>query len=188
MYGRFSRCLGWIRREVALYVIQTLIAQSSALTRPSIHLFQSIIALTPIEYRYNMSPTVSSAAKGDPHRISLHSQAYPSLEQLEDLLENGVHIPATLSPPSESTYPSTSTPAPVVEAERPNLVPVYIELPADLLTPVSAYLKIAAESKNSFLLESVVNGESLARYSFVGSGKSRDGTDSDEYWGYHGVY
>lgn len=101
----------------------------------------------------------------------LTTQAYPSLEQLTDLLKNGHHIPATLSPPSSSTYPSTSHPAPAIQAEKPNLVPVFIELPADLLTPVSAYLKIAAESEHSFLLESVVNGESLARYSFVGSGE-----------------
>lgn len=93
------------------------------------------------------------------------------MKQLTDLLQNGTHVPATLTSPSSSTYPSTSHPAPSVEAERPNLVPVYIELPADLLTPVSAYLKIAAESEHSFLLESIVNGESVARYSFVGSGE-----------------
>lgn len=52
---------------------------------------------------------------------------------------------------------------------RPNLVPIYVEISADLLTPVAAYLKIANESKHSFLLESVVGGENLARYSFVGA-------------------
>ncbi len=50
-----------------------------------------------------------------------------------------------------------------------NVVPVVDTLPADLLTPLAVYLKISAESKNSFLLESVEGGETLARYSFIGS-------------------
>lgn len=41
------------------------------------------------------------------------------------------------------------------------------ELPADTETPVSAYLKIA-HSGPTFLLESVVGGERLGRYSFIG--------------------
>lgn len=46
-------------------------------------------------------------------------------------------------------------------------VPVVRELPADLETPVSVYLKLAGQSP-SFLLESVTGGEHLARYSFIG--------------------
>jgi anthranilate synthase component 1 len=42
------------------------------------------------------------------------------------------------------------------------------ELPADLETPVSSYLKLA-HGHASFLLESVEGGERAARYSFVGS-------------------
>ncbi|KAJ7285671.1 ADC synthase [Mycena rebaudengoi] len=42
-------------------------------------------------------------------------------------------------------------------------------LPADLLTPCMAYLRIAKDSKYSFLLESVMNGENVARYSFIGA-------------------
>ena len=49
-----------------------------------------------------------------------------------------------------------------------NLVPVYREVPADLETPVSAYLKVA-RPPYSFLLESVEGGERLARYSFIGT-------------------
>ncbi len=49
-----------------------------------------------------------------------------------------------------------------------SLVPVWRELPADLETPVSAYLKLA-RGRIGFLLESVEGGERLARYSFVGS-------------------
>ncbi len=41
------------------------------------------------------------------------------------------------------------------------------ELPADLETPLSVYLKLAGEDP-SFLLESVSGGERVARYSFIG--------------------
>ncbi|HZQ08119.1 MAG TPA: chorismate-binding protein, partial [Anaerolineae bacterium] len=57
-------------------------------------------------------------------------------------------------------------------ATRGNLVPVYRELPADLETPVSVYLKLRGQ-RSSFLLESVEGGEQLARYSFIGVNPSR---------------
>ena len=53
-------------------------------------------------------------------------------------------------------------------ASQGNLIPVYREVPADLETPVSAYLKVA-RPPYSFLLESVEGGERLARYSFIGT-------------------
>jgi anthranilate synthase component 1 len=49
-----------------------------------------------------------------------------------------------------------------------NLVPVFRDVPADLETPVSAFLKVA-RGEYSFLLESVEGGERLARYSFIGT-------------------
>ncbi len=52
-------------------------------------------------------------------------------------------------------------------AGRGNLVPVYRELPADLETPVSVYIKLR-NGGPSFLLESVEKGEQLGRYSFIG--------------------
>ena len=53
-----------------------------------------------------------------------------------------------------------------------NTVPVYRQLLSDVLTPVTAYQRLAmpsgfAAAKNAFLLESVVGGEIVARYSFV---------------------
>jgi anthranilate synthase component 1 len=48
------------------------------------------------------------------------------------------------------------------------LVPVYREVPGDLSTPVSAFLALAARSPRAFLLESVVGGDRIARYSFIG--------------------
>jgi anthranilate synthase component I len=55
-----------------------------------------------------------------------------------------------------------------VDLTRPALAPIVREIPADLDTPVSAYLKLA-RGPYSFLLESVEGGERLARYSFVGA-------------------
>ncbi|MEK9924545.1 MAG: anthranilate synthase component I, partial [Alphaproteobacteria bacterium] len=42
------------------------------------------------------------------------------------------------------------------------------ELVADTLTPVSAYLKLAASQRHSFLLESVEDGEFRGRFSVIG--------------------
>ena len=50
------------------------------------------------------------------------------------------------------------------------LVPVIDKIAADLHTPLSVYLRLAASGGESFLLESVTGGESLARYSFIGAG------------------
>ncbi len=50
-----------------------------------------------------------------------------------------------------------------------NLIPVGMELPADTLTPVSAFLRLRQSgSRQSFLLESADGGEEVGRYSFLG--------------------
>ena len=49
------------------------------------------------------------------------------------------------------------------------LVPVVKSIMADLLTPVSAFLAIAAREPNAFLLESVERGEQIGRYTFLGA-------------------
>jgi anthranilate synthase component 1 len=54
-------------------------------------------------------------------------------------------------------------------ARGASLVPVYRQLVGDTLTPVSAFCKVQ-EGDWSFLFESVVGGERLGRYSFLGSG------------------
>ena len=51
---------------------------------------------------------------------------------------------------------------------RGNVAPVWRDIPADMETPVTAYLKVAREAP-SFLLESVEGGERVARYSFIGT-------------------
>jgi anthranilate synthase component 1 len=52
-------------------------------------------------------------------------------------------------------------------AKQGNLIPLYDVFSADLLTPVSAYLRIAQGARYSFLLESVEGGEKIARYTFA---------------------
>ena len=52
-------------------------------------------------------------------------------------------------------------------AEGHRIVPVWSELVADTLTPVSAYLNLVGD-RPGFLLESVEGGERWGRYSFVG--------------------
>ncbi len=53
-------------------------------------------------------------------------------------------------------------------AQQGDLVPVYRQLVADTLTPVSAFCKLQSGSC-AFLFESVVGGEKIGRYSFVGT-------------------
>ena len=52
------------------------------------------------------------------------------------------------------------------KAGRPQLV--WRRVAGDLDTPVSAYLKLAGNRKDTFLLESVEGGDTLGRYSFIG--------------------
>src|SRR5260370_39957890 len=59
-------------------------------------------------------------------------------------------------------------------AKQGNLIPVYDVFSADLLTPVSAYLRIAQDARYSFLLESVECGEKIARSTFAGAHPEED--------------
>ena len=49
------------------------------------------------------------------------------------------------------------------------MVPVVRELLEDTLTPVTAFLRLRARSREAFLLESVEGGERIGRYSFLGT-------------------
>ncbi|KAI8804442.1 ADC synthase [Cladochytrium replicatum] len=57
----------------------------------------------------------------------------------------------------------------MVISDTGNVIPVFQSISADMLTPVSAYLKLAHSSTHSFLFESVAGGEKLGRYSFMGA-------------------
>ncbi|OQR84496.1 anthranilate synthase component I [Achlya hypogyna] len=53
-----------------------------------------------------------------------------------------------------------------------NLLPVYLDVTADLDSPVSVYLKLVQHqppTTQSFLLESIAPGENISRYSFIGT-------------------
>ena len=64
--------------------------------------------------------------------------------------------------------PDLSTVLELAKRGDNNLAPIFRDIPADLETPVSAFLKVA-RGEHSFLLESVEGGERLARYSFIGT-------------------
>src|SRR5437763_15881145 len=73
-------------------------------------------------------------------------------------------------------------------ARRGTFVPVVKEIVADLLTPVSAFLKVAEHAECAFLLESVEGGEHVGRYSFLGKDpllilRARDGKSTIERGG-----
>lgn len=53
-------------------------------------------------------------------------------------------------------------------SKKYNYVPVFERITADLLTPVSAYLKVRQKKGTSFLLESIEGIGRLSRYSFIG--------------------
>ncbi|MGB0372366.1 MAG: anthranilate synthase component I [Opitutales bacterium] len=66
--------------------------------------------------------------------------------------------------------PSLSFEEFAAHAKTNNLIPIYVDLMADSLTPVSAYARLRdLENSPSFLLESVTGGENVSRYSFLGS-------------------
>lgn len=53
-------------------------------------------------------------------------------------------------------------------ARRGNLVALRLDLPSDLETPVSSFLKLAQDQPYAFLLESAEQEEKIGRYSFLG--------------------
>jgi anthranilate synthase component 1 len=53
-------------------------------------------------------------------------------------------------------------------SRQSTLIPVAKSVNADLLTPVSAFLSLAAGERHAFLLESVEGGERVGRYTFLG--------------------
>ncbi|HEY4354111.1 MAG TPA: anthranilate synthase component I [Acidobacteriaceae bacterium] len=64
-------------------------------------------------------------------------------------------------------------------ARAHSLVPVTRTVAADLETPVSAFLRVAAREPEAFLLESVEGGEHVGRYTFIGIRPYRKMTASE---------
>ena len=108
----------------------------------------------------------SSAARSNP---SIHS------------LVTGVRLPVGISPYNEGGHDSIGKVRSGNTLLRPDykefsrlardftLVPVVKSVVADLLTPVSAFLAVAAQEPDAFLLESVERGEQIGRYTFLGA-------------------
>ena len=70
-----------------------------------------------------------------------------------------------------SSFASNSLPSArefLALSRKHSLVPVYRTVTADLETPVSAFLRIASQEPEAFLLESVEGGEHVGRYTFIG--------------------
>ena len=66
-------------------------------------------------------------------------------------------------------HETTPTPEAFLKLARGHtLIPVYRTVTADLETPVSAFLRIADEAPEAFLLESVEGGEHVGRFTFIG--------------------
>lgn len=53
-------------------------------------------------------------------------------------------------------------------ASPKTIIPVFERFNGDFVTPVMVYLKMRQPGHHSFLLESVLKGEHLGRYSFIG--------------------
>ena len=88
------------------------------------------------------------------------------------MLRCGILVVFPSFPDVQVTHmPAVSHPSPEEfgqYAEQARFVPVFRQLTADTLTPVSAWQRVATGDW-SFLFESVVGGEKIGRYSFVGS-------------------
>jgi anthranilate synthase component 1 len=69
---------------------------------------------------------------------------------------------------ADTAAPFPALPEFLTLARAHTLVPVCRRLVADLETPVSAFLRLAADEPECFLLESVEGGEKLGRYTFMG--------------------
>ncbi|MBC7660531.1 MAG: anthranilate synthase component I [Chitinophagaceae bacterium] len=66
-------------------------------------------------------------------------------------------------------FPSLETLKDLAARETVRYLPVSLELPADAMTPVNAFLRLRATgAQKMFLLESAEGGEQVGRYSFLG--------------------
>ncbi len=84
----------------------------------------------------------------------------------EAILPEGVMIGITMSSFASNSLPSAREF--LALSRKHSLVPVYRTVTADLETPVSAFLRIASQEPEAFLLESVEGGEHVGRYTFIG--------------------
>ncbi len=99
---------------------------------------------------------------------------WPRIEFSSELLPKFEHhfIPIFVTSIISLFKPSIEEIRAILKSDTGNVIPVFQEISADLITPVSAYIKVAHGSDYLFLFESVAGGEKLGRYSFLGACKS----------------
>ena len=91
------------------------------------------------------------------------SRNHPAMPLLSHSPVRGYHQKAMPKAPS---FPSAREFK--LLAKSYTLIPVTRTITADLETPVSAFLRIASDAPEAFLLESVEGGEHVGRYTFIG--------------------
>src|ERR1700751_5461790 len=84
----------------------------------------------------------------------------------ENVRVEGVMMETAMSSANSNSLPSAREF--LALSRKHSAVPVYRTITADLETPVSAFLRIASEEPEAFLLESVEGGEHVGRYTFIG--------------------
>src|ERR1700731_4425158 len=84
----------------------------------------------------------------------------------ENVRIEGVMMDTAMAPFDTNSLPSAREF--LALSRKHSLVPVYRTVTADLETPVSAFLRLAAAEPEAFLLESVEGGERVGRYTFIG--------------------
>jgi anthranilate synthase component 1 len=89
-----------------------------------------------------------------------------NVEGCRELCMNPEHYDGKAMPKALTALPSPREFN--ILARTHTLVPIYRTVTADLETPVSAFLRIASEEPEAFLLESVEGGEHVGRYTFIG--------------------
>lgn len=101
-------------------------------------------------------------------RVSINFNLLQNISLISLLLSQTPTLSLSLDDAFAHLLPtSSSTP-------KGNCLPVHATLPGDVLTPVLAYLRLTdgAKSGESFLMESVVRGETTGRWSYVGASES----------------
>src|ERR1700677_3283541 len=73
-------------------------------------------------------------------------------------------VPIPRMPPMQRYFPDFANFA--AAAAEADIVPIYRQLLADHLTPVTAF-EVLGRDDHAFLLETVGGGEKIARYSFI---------------------
>ena len=106
----------------------------------------------------------------DSRRDGIQSSS-PTEESTDNVKGTEIHLPKIRPNFQIHVQPEFAAFEKIVSeaSPRPNIVPIFATIPGYFLTPSAAYLKISQGSSKSFLLESVVGGDQIGRYSWIGA-------------------